>query len=294
MADKPVHKLTDPDFIRKLEMLSLLSRKVLAGGGRADRRTLKKGSGINFADYAEYSPGDDYRNIDWNIRARLGSLVIKLFEMEEDMRVYILLDLSHSMKTKLYFAKQLAAAFGYIALNRMDRLFVFGLSDQFEEVQSSAHGRAMILPLLRNLEQVETFGHGTDLKHCIKTFQARRPRPGMCIVISDFLTPGGWDEAFDQLVFNKHDVFCVQTVDPAEQNFELRGDVRLECVESGQIRDVTVGPLEAKRFNEALREWNHALAKSCAKRGIGLSQAAITVPFDTVIREILARGGIMK
>jgi uncharacterized protein (DUF58 family) len=291
---KPVHNLTDPDFIRKLEMLSLLSRKVLAGGGRADRRTLKKGSGINFADYAEYSPGDDYRNIDWNIRARLGSLVIKLFEMEEDMRVYILFDLSHSMKSKLLFAKQLAAALSYITLNRMDRLFIYGLSDQLETLMRSAHGRARIMPMLHTLEQAETFGHGTDFKMCVKTFQARRPRPGLCIVISDFLTPGGWDEAFDQLTFNRHDVFCIQTINPAEMTFEQRGDIRLECIETGKLRDITVSSQEAKRFNEAMQNWNHALSQACAKRAIGFAQATIDIPFDTIIREILSQGGMLK
>ncbi len=290
----PKHSLTDPDFIRKLEMLSLLSRKVLAGGGKADRRTLKKGSGINFADYAEYSPGDDYRNIDWNIRARLGSLVIKLFEMEEDMRVYVFLDLSHSMKSKLYFAKQLAAALSYITLNRMDRLFIFGLSDQLESLMNSAHGRARIMPMLHTLEQAETFGHGTDLKMCIRTFQARRPRPGLCVIISDFLTPGGWDEAFDQLIYHKHDVFGIQTVDPAELTFEQRGDIRLECIETGTLRDVTISAQEAKRFHEAVMNWNHSLSRSCARHAIGLCRAAIDIPFDTIIREILSRGGMIK
>lgn len=91
-----------------------------AGRFESDRKSTKKGSGITFADYAEYHLGDDFRSIDWRVYARFEQLVVKLFEIDEDATVYILLDESHSMKSKFLFARQLGAALGYIALHMLD------------------------------------------------------------------------------------------------------------------------------------------------------------------------------
>ena len=120
--------LTDPSFIKKLDSLYLLARKVLSGSLQADRKSSKKGTGITFADYAEYYLGADYRSIDWRVFAKFENLVIKLFEVEEDATIYILLDHSRSMASKFDYARQLTAALGYIALNCLDRLAVYGLA----------------------------------------------------------------------------------------------------------------------------------------------------------------------
>ena len=102
--------LTDADFMRRLETLNLLARKVLGGALQLDRRSQRKGSGITFAEHAEYQPGDDYRAIDWRVYARNEQLMIKLFEMEEDMTLHLLLDVSPSMASKFDLARQIVAA----------------------------------------------------------------------------------------------------------------------------------------------------------------------------------------
>ena len=117
--------LTGAAFIRRLETLFLLVRRVLGGSMQADRKSTRKGTGITFADYAEYRHGDDYRAIDWRVYARFDELVVKLFELEEDATVYILLDLSHSMASKTGIARRLAAALGYIGLNCQDRVAAY-------------------------------------------------------------------------------------------------------------------------------------------------------------------------
>ena len=89
--------LTSPAFIQRLESLFLLTRRVLGGTLQADRKSRKKGTGITFADYAEYRLGDDFRAIDWRVYARFDQLVIKLFELEEDATIYILFDSSQSL-----------------------------------------------------------------------------------------------------------------------------------------------------------------------------------------------------
>lgn len=285
--------LTDPAFIRRLEGLYLLARKVLGGSLQADRKSTKKGAGITFADYAEYSLGDDFRSIDWRVYARFEHLVIKLFEIDEDATIYILVDGSHSMKSKFLYARQLAAALGYIALHCLDQLCVYSLSDKLEPLQDKCRGRGKVLPFLRSLDEAVTQGADTNFTACCREFQARHRRRGVVIVISDFLFPGGYDEGLKFLTWHKHDVFCLQAQDDQDLKCDWKGDIELACIETGQRQKVTVTPREIRLYQEALNEWNEGLRKSCSRRGIGLASTTPEVPFDQVIQDILRRGGLV-
>ncbi|MDF1751323.1 MAG: DUF58 domain-containing protein [Verrucomicrobiales bacterium] len=285
--------LTDPAFIRRLESLYLLARKVLGGSLQADRKTTKKGSGITFADYAEYNPGDDYRSIDWRIYAKFESLIIKLFELEEDATIYILFDESPSMASKSLYAKQLAAALGYIALNSLDRLCVYGLADRLNPMLEPCRGRGKVIEFLRSLEAAESFGKDTDFTACAREFQARRKRKGVVIVISDFLFPQGFEEGLKYLQYHRHDVFCVQVQDDNDRSCTWKGDVNLECVETGKNQRVTISPAEARAYEQAVAVWNEDLRKACARHSIGLASTTPDVAFEVVIQEILRRGGLV-
>ena len=285
--------LTDPEFIQRLEMLHLLARQVLGGTLKADRQSDKKGSGILFADYSEYRQGDDYRSIDWNIYARLENLVVKLYELEEDVSIYILLDLSRSMHAKSEYACKLAAALGYIALSNADRLAVYALADVLLPVLDPCHGKGTIFTMLRALSEAEEYGHDTRLTECAKAFLARCRRRGVCVVISDFFVPGGYEEGLNLLRYSRHDVFCLQVLDPAELTCPWKGDVELECVETQRRRRVVISPAETARFAAAVRQWNDALRRQCVRSEIGFARAEIDVPFEDVIQRILRRGGLV-
>jgi uncharacterized protein (DUF58 family) len=285
--------LTDPAFIRRLESLYLLARKILGGSLQSDRRSTKKGSGITFADYAQYSLGDDYRSIDWRVYAKFESLLIKLFELEEDATIYLLVDCSPSMASKHAYAKQLAAALGYIALNTLDRLAVYGLADRLQPLFEPSRGRNQVIPLLRSMEAAQTFGGNTDLNACAREFEARHRRKGLVCVISDFLLPGGYEEGLSRLQWHKHEVFCLQTLDDNDLRCEWKGDVTLECVETGRSERVTISPREAKLYEDAVAEWNLGLKQTCAKRGLGFLSTNTDVSFESVITDLLRRGGLV-
>ncbi|MFN7287441.1 MAG: DUF58 domain-containing protein [Verrucomicrobiota bacterium] len=285
--------LTDPSFIRKLDGLYLLARKVLGGSMQADRKSTKKGSGITFADYAEYHPGDDFRSIDWRVYGRFEQLVVKLFEIDEDATVYILLDESPSMKSKFHTARQLAAGIGYIALHMLDQLCVYGLSDRLQPILERTRGRGKVLPFLRGLEDATTFGSDTNFTACAREFQARHRRKGIIVVISDFLFPSGFDDGLKFLQWNRHEVFCLQVQDENDTKCDWKGDVELTCVETGQRQRLTITPREAKLYEQAVADWNESLRTCCAKRGIGLASTSPQVPFEAVITDILRRGGLV-
>ncbi len=285
--------LTDPAFIRRLDSLYLLARKVLSGSLQADRKSAKKGSGISFADYAEYYLGADYRSIDWRVFARFESLVIKLFEVEEDTTIYLLLDQSRSMHSKFMYARQLAAALGYISLNCLDRLAVYGLSDTIQPILDVCRGRGNVMKLLNGLEESETRSGDTRFHDCCRMFQARHSRRAVVVIISDFLFPDGFDGGLNFLNWNKHDIYCLQVQDDLDVRCNLKGDIELECVETGQHRRVTISPREAALYEKAIADWNEDLSRCCAKRGIGLASTSPDIAFDQVIQDILRRGGLV-
>src|SRR5438093_5502081 len=154
--------LFDSDFLKKLEYLSIVSRRVFRGSLLAQRRTMQFGSGIEFADHREYTAGDDLRYLDWNVYARHGDLLLKRFQEEEDLHVYFLLDCSRSMAfgkpCKFDLARQVTAALAYIALADLDRVAVVAYANDILMDFPLMRGKARILSLLKFLEDLKPQG----------------------------------------------------------------------------------------------------------------------------------------
>ena len=285
--------LTEPSFIRRLDSLYLLARRVLNGSLQADRKSTKKGTGITFADYAEYHLGADYRSIDWRVFARFESLVVKLFEVEEDATIHVLVDQSRSMETKFQYARQLAAALGYIALNCLDRLAVYGMGDTLTPILEPCRGRGSAMALLKGLEETKTIAGDTKFNNCSRLFQARHQRKSVVIVISDFLFPAGFEDGLNYFNWHKHDLYCLQVQNTDDTKCQLKGDIELECVETGQRRRVTISPHEAALYEQAVANLNKQLVSACARRRIGLASTTPETSFEHVIQDILRRGGLV-
>src|SRR5437868_15054777 len=145
MPETQAQPLLDPDFLARLEQLELVSRKIFLGRLKGERRSKRKGQSVEFADYKNYVVGDDLRFLDWNLFARLDRLFIRLFLEEEDLHVHVLIDNSLSMDfgtpTKLRFAKQLAAALGFVGLVNQDRVMVEAFNDQLTQSSPPLRGR---------------------------------------------------------------------------------------------------------------------------------------------------------
>lgn len=286
-------KLTDPEFIRKLEGLWLLARKVLGGTLQADRKSMKKGSGLTFADYSEYSLGDDYRSIDWRVYARLESLVIKLFELEEDVTIYFMLDCSMTMQRKIDIARQLIASLAFIGLHQLDRIVIYGFNNELVPIMPKTHGRGKALLMLNALESVKLGGNHSDFNECCKHLHVRHPKKGVVIVASDFLFPGGYEQGLKLLNWCKHDVFCIQTLDKEDLAIDARGDLNLECVESGENMKVTVNQAVAEEFAQAIAKYNNDLQRFCARQKTGFVRTMSNDSFEDVIQKILRKGGLV-
>src|SRR5438270_12496037 len=141
MADAPP-PLLDSQMLARLEQLELVSRKLFLGRMKGERRSPRKGQSSEFADFRPYAVGDDLRFLDWNLFARLDRLFLRLFLEEEDLHISLLLDTSLSMDfgspTKLHYAKQVAAALGFIGLVNLDRVVVEAFNDRLTQTMPAA------------------------------------------------------------------------------------------------------------------------------------------------------------
>ncbi|MFW5845966.1 MAG: DUF58 domain-containing protein [Planctomycetota bacterium] len=289
----PRSGLTHPAFLQRLESLVLFCRRVLAGNLQSRRASSRRGAGIVYADHADYHPGDDIRAVDWRILGKRDELSVRLFEREEEATLHLLLDCSRSMHSKRLLSLQLAAALGYIALAGYDRVALYGLGAKLRPLQTPMHGRGRALSLLRLLESCPLADADSDLEQSLRGFLAKRPRRGVCVLISDGLFPGGFDRGLELLRASKQQATFLQVQDPADLRCDWRGDVDLCCVETGQRRQLTIGQAEADSYQALIEDWDRRLATSCLRNAVNLRRCSIADPFDQVVRELIMAGGLV-
>lgn len=291
--------LFNEEFLKKLEMLYIISRKIASGAMRAERRTKKIGSGIEFADHRNYTMGDDFRNLDWNIYARSRKLLLRLFEEEEDLYIYFLVDASESMTMgvggahKFRYAKQLAGALSYIGLANLDRVSVIPFNTKLTARLPPARGRGQIYKIFKFLNTIEPGGE-TSIKDAFKTFVSQNKRRGVAVVLSDFYDPDGFVEGLNFLRYQKFEPIVMQLFDETELSPALRGDLQLVDCETGDVRDVTVTAGLMKRYRQAFDEFSTELEDFCVKRNLLYFRAPIQQPFDEVVMRVFRAGGFLK
>src|SRR6202051_742303 len=176
--------LLEPDFLARLEQLELVSRKIFMGRMKGERRSKRKGQSVEFADYRNYVVGDDLRFLDWNLLARLDRLFIRLFLEEEDLHVYLLIDNSLSMDfgtpTKLHYARQVAAALGFIGLVNMDRVVIEAFNERLTQSLPAVRGRRSVFRMLDFLQKLEPAGP-SNLRESLRTFSLKSSGKGVVV-----------------------------------------------------------------------------------------------------------------
>ncbi|MCZ6688482.1 MAG: DUF58 domain-containing protein [Planctomycetota bacterium] len=289
--------LLDADFMRKIEQLTLISRKIFNGRMKGERRSRKKGISVEFADYRNYVPGDDLRFIDWNIYARLDRLFLKLFQEEEDLHVYILVDISGSMSfgkpDKLAYARQVAAALAYVGLVNLDRVVVGSFSSRIRDTLPPLRGRSQVWKLLRFLSGLHPEGT-TRLERSVRDFVVRHRRRGIVIFISDFFDRDGFEGALKLFLARNLDIFTIQILAPEEVDPKLTGDLRLVDMEDGEVTEVTISAPLLKVYSRNLQAFLGDIRDYCSRRGIMHVFTTTTAPFDKLILNYLRTRGLLR
>jgi Mg-chelatase subunit ChlD len=302
------------DFLKKLEYLHVVSKRALAGQNRADRLSPKRGRGLEFADHRPYAAGDDYRHVDWKAYQRLNRLLLRLFDEERDLSIYLLLDVSRSMAepAKFDMARRIAAALCYVGLAHLDRLTIIPFGADLGRESSPGRGKGRIFRVFDALEQLEA-GGPTNLRAACKAFASRPRQLGLVVVISDFLEPGSApaaersseetrdtpgqakDSAGPQAGLKilrtiGHDVFAVHVTSERDRDPGVFGTVRFVDVETGEIREVEVTPRLAAAYVKAAETHAEALQHFCGRYDIGYVKADAERPFEDIILRTFRQG----
>lgn len=292
----------DSEFLSKLEQLHLLSKRLFRGHQRAERRSHQLGSSLEFADFRNYTPGDDLRGIDWNIYGRLDRLFVKLFEEERDLHIHFLIDVSRSMRwtggtgelTKLNQARRVAASLAYIGLANLDRVNVFWFDDHLTGDMGLARGKSQFHKVLEFLRKVPESAAATSLAESVRAFVRRVKRRGLVFVLSDLFDPRGYEAALGELRYNQFEAHVIHITDPAEENPALSGDLRLLDIEPGASLDVTADPALLRRYRDEFARFAAGLDKFCVERGLGCARTTTAVPFEDLVLRVLRDGRMVK
>lgn len=283
----------DEDFLRKLELLSVVSKRLLSGQFKAERRARKLGAGIEFADYRGYVPGDDFRAVDWRAYMRLDRLILRLFEEETDLPIYIFVDASASMggrhNEKLDYAKKVAAALAYVGLSNLDRVILVAYADRLIEELPGQRSKAQVFNIFRFLGRI-CASHTTNAGEAFQRFFTARRRRGIVVVISDFLDPHGVLASLDLLRYRRQDLLAIHVVSPSDAEPPLNGEITLVDSETGARQDITITPALLRAYEQEFAAHCAEIERYCTLYGFGYVRTVTDFPFEDLVLQVLRQG----
>ena len=289
--------MLSPEFRTQLEHFRIQCRQPFRGKFRGERRSLNRGTGLEFADYRLYKHGDDLRYLDWNAYARLEKLFIKLFQADEELPVSILIDTSQSMAfgnpTKLDYAKQLAEALGYIALANYDRVTLYTLSDRLNHTLPSLYGKSQYSRLQKALPLISADGK-TQLTTCLTQFATSQPQASVVIILSDYLDPEGYADGINYLIGRGFALTLIHIQCTEEIELPPAGEWRLEDVETGETKEITINEETIAHYHDRHREFCENIRRFCTEKGIGYDRISTDISIESMILENLQHTGFIQ
>lgn len=308
--------LLTPELLRSLEQFQLLAARRAKSSAKGERRSRARGLSVEFADHRNYVPGDDFRYLDWNLYGRLDRLFLKLYEEERELPVRLFLDASESMTfgepRKFDFARQIAAAIGYVALCGFDRVSVIPFPNAeirnrqgtqpanserlatgsaqaaIEGALRSVRGKKSSLPFFQNLAAL-TAGGPADLNETLRRGAIEARHAGLAVVLSDFLDPAGYEAGLAALVGRGFQVDVIQILAPDELAPTTFGDLRLVDSESGGVQEVTFGRYRMKAYQQTVQNFVQRLREYCAGRGLNFFMAPSNMDLQDLLLKQLRK-----
>jgi uncharacterized protein (DUF58 family) len=284
--------LLTPSLLARLERLQMSTRRPLAGHLSGEHRSTRHGTSLDFADYREYNPGDDYRRIDYHLLARLDVLLIKLFEADDDLTVRLLVDTSASMGTSdtMLQAQRLAAALGFVALVRRD---VVTLQSFPNGVHPRRYvGRQAAPRLFDHLKALASDGP-TTVAPAIRRHLAQSGPAGLTVLISDLLTPD-WDIGVTRPTARGGDLIVVHVLARSDLRPDLFGDVDVVDRETRARVPVSLTPDTIERFEASTREWMAGVAARCRQVGAAYVQVFDDADVEPLLLSGWRREGVLR
>src|SRR2546422_8266524 len=286
--------LLEPALLRRLEGLALQVRRAVSGQMGGERRSRRRGQSVEFADFRNYTPGDDFRLIDWNAYARLDRFMLRLFTAEEELPLSLFVDLSGSMDwgkpNKAETARRLAGAIAYVALAALDRVRLTVFADGPTSGGAPYRGRRAAAELFARLQSLPT-GGVTNYQKLV--WPIGRQRPGMTVLITDGLGEPSIDPALAALQRAQQEGAVLQLLAPPEIAPDWSGDARLKDAETGLEREFTATPLTQGNYLRALAQRTDEIERVAHRRGLRVARHSPAQPLDQMVQITLRRLGLL-
>ncbi len=297
-TERDYSQVVDADLLARLDRLSLALGRDLVTGLMGEHRAQRRTSGIEFADFRQYSPGDDLRRVDWNAYARLGTLQIRQAQAEHDTVLYMLVDSSPSMNTgeppKFYSARRLAAGLGYIALAYLDNVVLSApgaLAQQSSEI-GTIRGRAETGQLFRYLQELRV-GSIAPFDNVLANWSTRRGQGRVAVLISDLLLDG-YREGVRQLVGAGFAVNVLHILSPQELEPDGVGEIELLDSETGERLEVHLGKASLAEYGRRLRAWLAESEEWCRNQGANYFLVRSDWDAERMLLSTLRKGGVTE
>lgn len=286
----------DSEFLQALERLRLVLRRRASGVHAGERRSQKKGASVEFADFRNYVAGDDLRQVDWNAYGRLERMYTKLFMEERDTTILLYLDTSASMAwgtpSKGLLAKRTIGALAYLALAGLDRVVIAAGNDRLGDFRPPARGRGSAADLWQYIAGLPFAGR-TDLVRALRETGRLGLRGGIAVVVSDLLSPTGWEDGLQYLRYCRHEVTVIEILSPDELNPDLTGDLRLIDSETGEMRDVSITPRLLAAYAQRLAARQDGIRRFCHNHGITYLSVSSALTVEEVVLAVLRGAGVV-
>jgi uncharacterized protein (DUF58 family) len=289
----------------RFERLSFVTRRPARAGLGGEHRSRNRSPSTDFVDYRPYQPGDDFRRVDWNVYARLGSLQVKLTEGRERLDVVLVLDCSSSMgcgqPDKLQFGAQLVAALGHVGMARSDTVRIEclrpvpGVSTASDEAVGFGpfRRRSRFPELVRQLSKIAPAGM-LDVNACLAACLPDSTRQPLVIVVSDLLTPYGVSAGLESLVVKQADTVVLHIVSPQELDPQLSGEVELIDAETDEALEVGVSVETLAAYRVRFAKWLDDRESECHQRGIRYVRLRTDRPIQSIVLDDLRRAGVLR
>lgn len=295
-AAPPAERFFSNAFLLQLERLTFVSKRAHLGAVKGERKSPRRGSSVEFADYRPYQVGDDLRYVDWNAFARLNRLYLKVFIDEEDLCIHLFLDASASMDYgqpgKFAHAVRLAAAFAFIGFVNLERVGVAVFRDRVAEGWLPSRGRSQFLPIQEFLAGL-TPGGGTAFNQSLRQYAQRTKEAGLAIVISDFLDPVGYATGLRALMERRFDVHVIHLLASEELHPPLGGDLELVDAETGETREVSIDAEALRAYERQLGTFIEGIEGFCRTNELNYVRAATDTPIEDLLLRRL-KGSLLQ
>lgn len=283
--------LVDAAFLRRLDRLALQTNRRLRGDNIGARPSFRRLPASDFREHRQYLPGDDLRHVDWNASARSQHVFVKLGERPKEAAIHLLLDSTASMQwgepSKLWAARRLAAALGYIALNHGDRLAVADTAGQ-SAPYGPKMGKGQVPALLRYLRELP-FPKQADLAAATLRLARASRRGGLAVLISDLAEVDDLAPVLTPLRPPTWQVLVLHLLHPAELEPTLRGEIELHDAETGERANYDLNPEALERYRAFAAEWCAKVEQACLSHGAAYGRVLADWSIEQAVLPYLRR-----